>query len=1802
MSFVSHRSGGGATVAAVLLFLTVPGVFAATLTFGTSAPTPTDSSISNVVGAAYDADNVGGSGVNANGGSNNGAANDATTYVAGNQPVQGQTFTTGPNEGGYTLGAITMRMQGYTSNTASGANIGNYDLNDTTTFRLRVGRPSGTTFIPYTIEYATSGGTGNPGQGGTANGPGTYLTFTFKAPIILNPNTVYAFDIGTTGNYFEVLGTRADPYAGGTAYTSGANGLGGGTITTQSGERVFQIDMTAYTPPAAGVFAHPGLLNTDVDFERMRTNVALGQEPWLSGYNALNSSWMAQSGGWGPHAQATITRGATNDTVRLYQDMAVAYASALRWKISGDTAYADQAVTILNAWGYTFTSLAGDTNIALCELYGYQCAAAAEIMRSYPGWAPADIAQFKTMIYNVFYPLANNFLGGHFGTAYDHYWANWDLASLNTIYAIGVFCDNPALTTQAINYFKSGVGNGCIDRTVNFIHPGYLGQGQEMGRDQGHASLDIAELATLCQMAWNQGTDLFGYENNRVLSMAEYTARYNLWQDVPWTNYAYGSWLMTGPSGGSRGATGRPGWATFYNHYVNIKGLAAPYTKTVVDLNGPYWSYNGDSPGWDYLTTALPPIATGANPSSLTALPNGQKPLLSWWGSAYATSYNIKRSTTSGGSYATIAAGVTTNTYTDTSAVSGTTYYYVVTGSLSGGGITGNSNEAQVNLGTSVYAQLSFDAASGTTAADATGNGWTGTLVNGASWTSGKINNAVNLAKASSQYVSLPSGVVAGLSDFSISAWIYQNSASAQGRIFDFGDGDGMYGGVDVWGNTHWFAERYMYLTTQSGSGKLRFGISHSAGAGEQGVEGSAVATGQWVHVTVTKSGSVATLYVNGQAVGQNLNMPMSPMQFPPTTQNYIGKSQWRGDSYFDGKIDDFRIYRGALSTGQAYTLATSLAPATPPPAPTGLTVTALVGNQNSLSWTASAGATSYTVSRATTPGGPYTIIATLVSGTTYIDTALVAGTTYYYVVDGANTGGDGSVSSQSSATALPPLPSVPTGFSAFVASSSSAITLDWADAANASSYTVKRSLTDGGPYITLASGVTASTYTDTGLTEGATYYYVVSSVNTAGESANSAQDSAAPSDLLLHLRFDEASGATTADSSGNGWDATLVNAPTWTAGRLGNAALFTAASSQSATLSADIVSGVHDFTISTWVKMTSFGTFSRIFDFGTGTTNYMFLTPQYTATAPNAAKPRFAIRTSAAAEQQLTSSAAIPANTWTHIAVTLTGSTGRMYLNGTLVATNAGMSLNPASLGNTTLKYFGRSQFAADPYLDGSLDDFHIFSRALSAAEIAAQVNPPPTIPAGLTGLMGDGQTSLNWAVDETAGTYTVKRSTVSGGPYTAVAGGSGLTIPAFTDTGLTNGTTYYYVVSAVNWLGESANSAEVAVTPSYLRVHLRFDESNGTGGADSTGHGWNATTVNAPVFETGNSGNALKLASASSQYAALPAGIVNGLTNTTIMTWIRISSLATWQRIFDFGTGTTNNLFLTTQYGVGGTANKLRFGIRTPGVGEQLINSSATTPAGTWVHVAVVISGTTGRLYLNGAEVGVNTGMTLTPSSLGSTTRNYLGKSQWSDPYLDASLDDFRIYSRAMNAGEISLFASPLDAPENLAASADYQQVQLEWEAVPNATSYTVKSSTSPGGLYTPVASGLTSPTYTHTGLSPGVTRYYVVGAENMTGQGPNSAEVGATPDSPPITEGEIYASRLDFSSLPGNSADLTMTIATSVIGHTYRIQHSSDLSDSSWENIGDMHPGTGAELRIDLPLVVAAKRGFYRILVSR
>ncbi|HEY6388810.1 MAG TPA: glycoside hydrolase family 44 protein [Candidatus Acidoferrum sp.] len=224
-----------------------------------------------------------------------------------------------------------------------------------------------------------------------------------------------------------------------------------------------------------------------------------------------------------------------------------------------------------------------------------------------------------------------------------------------------------------------------------------------------------------------------------------------------------------------------------------------------------------------------------------------------------------------------------------------------------------------------------------------------------------------------------------------------------------------------------------------------------------------------------------------------------------PTTNSYTNTGLTNGTTYYY-VVSAFNSAGQSVDSNQAS--ATPVAPATPPAAPTGLQATA--GNaQVSLTWTASAGATSYHVKRATTNGDPYAQVAAPASAN-FADAGLTNGTTYYYVVSALNSAAESANSSQVSATPVAPAtpPAAPTGLQATAGNAQ--VSLTWTAGVGATSYHVKRSTTSGGPYTQVAAPTTTND-ADTGLTNSTTYYYVVSALNAAGESANSSQASATP-------------------------------------------------------------------------------------------------------------------------------------------------------------------------------------------------------------------------------------------------------------------------------------------------------------------------------------------------------------------------------------------------------------------------------------------------------------------------------------------------------------------------------------------------------------------------------------------------------------------------------------------------------------------------------------------------------------------
>jgi hypothetical protein len=671
----------------------------------------------------------------------------------------------------------------------------------------------------------------------------------------------------------------------------------------------------------SGDFVHPGLLHTQSDFDRMAQMCNAQASPWYAGLQMLQKSPFL-SLTRAPRPATIIYRGGAypQNYSQLYDDIAAAYACALYWKVTGNTAYADKAVQIMNAWSSTLQGLGGDSNVDLAAgIYGYEFANVGEIMRGYSNWAAADFAAFQAMMRNIFYPINIDFLVRHNGTDITHYWANWDLCNIASIMAIGVLCDDRAIFNQAVNYFMFGMGNGAIAQAVYYLHPGHLGQWQESGRDQGHATLGIALGGAICEMAWNQGIDFFGYDNNRFLAGAEYIAKSNLLQPgtqtyytVPYVPYVNSLANQTVFSTGSQGIV-RPCWALVYNHYVNRKGLAAPWsTQFALNIQpegggGQYGSTSGgfDQLGYGTLTCTLPSGTPASAPSGLTAHAAAGNVVLSWWGVSNGTSYNVKRSSTSGGPYTLVQSGITDPlTYTDTPSAG--TWYYVVSATTPAGE-SADSAEAAVNTSLQLLAYLPFSEASGTTASDASGNGNNGTLVGSVSHVAGRSGNAIAL-DGTSGYVSLPNDIVLNLSDFTIAAWVYCNTNTSEQRVFDFGSGIG----------------RYMMLSP-NGGGVLRFAITLDLYYGEINLKGSApLPIGRWQHLAVTLSASTATLYLNGNAISTVTNVPFAPWRLGHTGQNWIGRSQYPGDPYFNGMIEDFRLYNGAMSADQVAALAQS--------------------------------------------------------------------------------------------------------------------------------------------------------------------------------------------------------------------------------------------------------------------------------------------------------------------------------------------------------------------------------------------------------------------------------------------------------------------------------------------------------------------------------------------------------------------------------------------------------------------------------------------------------------------------------------------------------------------------------------------------------------------------------------------------------------------------------------------------------------------------------------------------------------
>jgi hypothetical protein len=205
-----------------------------------------------------------------------------------------------------------------------------------------------------------------------------------------------------------------------------------------------------------------------------------------------------------------------------------------------------------------------------------------------------------------------------------------------------------------------------------------------------------------------------------------------------------------------------------------------------------------------------------------------------------------------------------------------------------------------------------------------------------------------------------------------------------------------------------------------------------------------------------------------------------------------------------------------------------------------------------------------------------------------------------------------------------------------------------------------------------------------------------------------------------------------------------------------------------------------------------------------------------------------------------------------------------------------------------------------------------------------------------------------------------------------------------------------------------------------------LPDSSGNSADGTLVTGTGGNAGFSYGP----GRIGQAVDFSVANQGYATLPSNLLAGAQETTVATWVYVNNAIDWQRIFDFGKAESDGtakvyMYLATSEDAHGY---LHFAISTtgPGSSEQSMDGPVLSTK-TWHHVAVVLGASGGILYVDGCRAGANAKMTLRPADLPHPLAYYIGLSQWTryPVHLDADIDEFRVYSRALAPEEIQALA---------------------------------------------------------------------------------------------------------------------------------------------------------------------------------
>ncbi len=1001
--------------------------------------------------------------------------------------------------------------------------------------------------------------------------------------------------------------------------------------------------------------------------------------------------------------------------------------------------------------------------------------------------------------------------------------------------------------------------------------------------------------------------------------------------------------------------------------------------------------------------------------------------------------------------YSTVA-GTPYAAMTNTFASTGTTSHSTPVSGLSNGNAysfftrcqdgSGNANTSDYTIAFSVgsgspppdiltglQGYWAFNETSGNTASDSSGNNNSGLLTNGPAWnSSGKIGGAL-LFDGINDYVSLGDPVSLRPSNFiTMAAWANFNDVSGTSAILAKDDSK-----VPL--NATFLRMQAGYVVCSIGGTRI--------------FVASGVATGQWVHLACTYDGSNIRVYIDG--IQQGVLTRTGTIPDESGVGWLIGARTPAGPATFmNGLLDDVRLYDRALSAVDITGLQN---PTTPPD-----TVPPVLSN-GAPSGTLAAGTTQTTLSLtsdenavcrySTVAGTPYAAMTNTFAstGTTSHSTpvsGLSNGNAYSFFTRCQDGSGNANTSDYTIAFSVaqpadttPPVLSngAPSGT---LAAGTTQTTLSLTSDENA---VCRYSTVAGTPYAAMtntfaSTGTTSHSTPVSGLSNGNAYSFFTRCQDGSGNAntsdytiAFSVGSGSPPPDILTGLQgywaFNETSGNTASDSSGNNNSGLLTNGPAWnSSGKIGGALLFDGINDYVSLGDPVSLRPSNFITMAAWANFNDVSGTSAILakDDSKVPLNATFLRMQAGYVVCSIGGTRIFVASGVATGQ------------WVHLACTYDGSNIRVYIDGIQQGVLARTGTIPDESGVGWL-IGARTPAGPATFMNGLLDDVRLYDRALSAVDITGLQNPttpPDTVPPVLSNgapsgtlAAGTTQTTLSLTSDENA---VCRYSTVAGTPYAAMTNtfaSTGTTSHSTPVSGLSNGNAYSFFTRCQDGSG-NANTSDYTIAFSVgsgspppdiltgLQGYWAFNETSGNTASDSSGNNNSGLLTNGPAWNSsGKIGGAL-LFDGINDYVSLGDPVSLRPSNfITMAAWANFNDVSGTSAILakDDSKVPLNATFLRMQAGyvvcsIGGTRIFVASGVAT----------------GQWVHLACTYDGSNIRVYIDGIQQGVlaRTGTIPDESGVGWL----IGARTPAGPatFMNGLLDDVRLYDRALSAVDIT------------------------------------------------------------------------------------------------------------------------------------------------------------------------------------